>query len=138
MVHVEEDDVSVSSMEILRRKRQREMEKAEKDSVTVMTVRNQCEEEWNDYMNVGDLDEDKCPLQWWRDNAEKYERLSILARRFLAVQATSAASERVFSAAALIISNKRTSLKSEMAGQLLYISQNIDWYEDQLKERYGA
>ena len=89
-------------------------------------------------MNVGDLDEDKCPLQWWRDNAEKYERLSILARRFLAVQATSAASERVFSAASLIISNKRTCLKSEIAGKLLYISQNIEWYKDQLKERDGA
>jgi hypothetical protein len=42
-------------------------------------------------------------LAWWKDNSDKYSRLSVLARRYLAVLSTSVPSERIFSAAGLIV-----------------------------------
>ena len=79
----------------------------------------------------------KCPLEWWNQNKNDFKSLSILARKFLAVPATSAPSERVFSGASLVITDCRNHLSSEMAGQLLYVSKNIDWYEEQLEECFG-
>jgi hypothetical protein len=38
-------------------------------------------------------DPDTDSLAWWKDNSDKYSRLSILARRYLAIP-----SERIFSA----------------------------------------
>jgi len=45
----------------------------------------------------------------------------------LSVQASSAASERVFSRASRIISAKRASLDPKMAGKLLFVSENWNW-----------
>ena len=39
------------------------------------------------------------PLQYWQENAEKYPTLATLAKYYLAVPATSAAVERLFSVA---------------------------------------
>ena len=39
------------------------------------------------------------PLEWWRTNESKYPHLAHVARSLLAIQATSAASERLFSVA---------------------------------------
>jgi hypothetical protein len=44
-------------------------------------------------------DPDTDSLAWWKDNSDKYSRLSVLARRYLAVPSTSFPSERIFSAA---------------------------------------
>ena len=43
------------------------------------------------------------PLHWWARNAASLPHLSVLARQFLCIPATSAPSERVFSAAGLTI-----------------------------------
>ena len=64
-------------------------------------------------------------LPWWKKHEHEFPHLAKLAKRVLAVQATSASSEQIFSKTSLIISNKRTSLNSGIAGTLLlYISQN--------------
>ena len=41
-------------------------------------------------------------LAWWKDNSDKYSRLSVLVCRYLAVP-----SERIFSAAGLIVTKLR-------------------------------
>jgi len=46
------------------------------------------------------------PLGWWRIHAEKYPNIWIIARCVLAIPATSAPLERVFSAAANIVNKK--------------------------------
>jgi hAT family dimerisation domain. len=61
-----------------------------------------------------------------------FSTLACLAKIYLAIQATSAPSERVFSQASKIINNLRTSLKPEMAGRLLFISKNVDWYYEHI------
>ena len=50
------------------------------------------------------------PLKWWRANAFRYPILMHLAKKYLAIPATSVPSERAFSAAGHIVSAKRASL----------------------------
>ena len=49
------------------------------------------------------------PLEWWKDNEEDFKWLAILAKKYLGVQASSAAVERMFSISGHIFSNKRRS-----------------------------
>ena len=41
------------------------------------------------------------PIEWWRTYASKYPHLSLMARDFLAIPATSVPSEQVFSIASM-------------------------------------
>lgn len=52
-------------------------------------------------------------LVWWRNNADQYPRLSQIARKVLPIQATSVASERVFSVAGGIDTKSRNRLSDE-------------------------
>ena len=83
--------------------------------------------ELNHYKNEVELPlftggERNCPLQWWKDRQKKFPILSRLARIYLAVQATSASSERVFSKAERVISKKRTNLDPARAGSLIWLA----------------
>jgi hypothetical protein len=52
-------------------------------------------------------------LQFWLANKDKYPILSIIARKYLQIPATSASSERFFSQGALIISKQRNRLNKD-------------------------
>lgn len=67
------------------------------------------------------LDPKGNPFEWWRERAAAYPLLSVVARKWLAVPASSAASERMFSSAGLTVSKKRTSLKKERVSTLVFL-----------------
>ncbi|CAN0385686.1 unnamed protein product [Ectocarpus sp. 13 AM-2016] len=64
------------------------------------------------------------PLKWWMQKQDMFPTLSKLAVKYLAVQATSAASERLLSEAALIITAKRNRLHDVNAENILFLSSN--------------
>ena len=64
------------------------------------------------------------PLDWWRINAFKFPLLAALARRLLAIPASQAQSERVFSGAGQIVTQKRNRLSSDNV-ELLVALKNI-------------
>ena len=64
-------------------------------------------------------DPDTDSLAWWKDNSDKYSRLSVLARRYLAVP-----SERIFSAAGLIVTKLRNRLSSSCIDQIIFLNKN--------------
>jgi hypothetical protein len=64
------------------------------------------------------------PLLWWKDNEKKYPILSILARMILCIPATSAPSERTFSAAGLTISNDRCNLLPQHSESAIFLRGN--------------
>ncbi|CAI6358473.1 unnamed protein product [Macrosiphum euphorbiae] len=64
------------------------------------------------------------PLKWWNLNSSMYPFLTILARKFLTIQATSVASERVFSKGGLIVTDHRATLTNDHASQLVFLSAN--------------
>jgi hAT family C-terminal dimerisation region len=61
------------------------------------------------------------PLAWWSSHARDYPLLAAVARNWLAVPASSAASERVFSSAGLTVSNKRTRLRVDIVSILVFL-----------------
>lgn len=64
----------------------------------------------------------KDPLLWWKANEFRFPILAKLARRTLCVPATSAPSERVFSAAGLTIANNRARLNGDLAAAQIFLS----------------
>lgn len=77
------------------------------------------------YNNEAQLAGDADPLLWWKERALTYPLLSPVARKWLAVPASSAASERLFSRAGLTVTDKRTRLGSELVGTLVFL--NAAW-----------
>jgi hypothetical protein len=65
------------------------------------------------------------PLQWWKKKQDQFPILAKLARVYLAVPATSAPSERVFSKANHIISKTRCRLDPAKAGRMIWLSSMI-------------
>lgn len=70
------------------------------------------------------------PLKWWKTHTPSFPTLSVIARKYLCIPATSAPSERVFSVAGLTISKQRSKLSSENASCLIFLRDNWDIYEE--------
>jgi hypothetical protein len=64
------------------------------------------------------------PLLWWKERESQFPQLSRLARRFLATPASSAPSERTFSASGRIISSLRTLLETTTSKELVLVHRN--------------
>jgi hypothetical protein len=47
------------------------------------------------------------PLLWWKENEDNYQELAAIAEQYLAIQATSASSERMCSKADVLIDDRR-------------------------------
>jgi hypothetical protein len=52
-------------------------------------------------------------LEWWKRHSDEYPNLARIARDYLAIPATSAPAERVFSGGADLITDKRGLLKED-------------------------
>jgi len=70
------------------------------------------------------------PLEWWQNNHAKFPNVWKLAKCILSISATSAPSERVFSAAANIIDKKRARITADNAEILMFLRGNktlVNW-----------
>jgi hypothetical protein len=65
------------------------------------------------------------PLEWWGRNAQNFPILTQLARKYLAIPATSVASERLFSDAGHLISPLRNRLNPALVGKMLFLKRNM-------------
>ena len=65
-------------------------------------------------------------LGWWQLNEGAYPTLASLAKKFLAIEATSAASERLFSTTGRLITLDRNQLDPNTVCQILYVKSNLD------------
>ena len=66
------------------------------------------------------------PLQWWRVHKNKFPRVWQLAKVYLAIPATSCPSERAFSTSGNVLTQKRCQMKSDMASETIFATENID------------
>ena len=64
-------------------------------------------------------------LAWWKENETVYPTVCKVALKYLCVPATSVPSERVFSCAGTIVTDRRTCLKPEKVNQLIFLNQNL-------------
>ncbi|KAK0131379.1 Zinc finger BED domain-containing protein 4 [Merluccius polli] len=68
------------------------------------------------------------PLAYWRNNKGRFPDLAKMARRYFSALCTSTDSERLFSAAAHILDEKRNRLHCDKAEKLLFIKKNLPLY----------
>ena len=73
---------------------------------------------------------DSNSLAWWKANCQRFSRMAKVARHMLAIPATSASSERLFSAAGRTVTKLRSSLKPENVQSVLYLNKNMDLYNN--------
>lgn len=78
------------------------------------------------FVSENQLPQTADPLTWWRDNESRFISLQILARKYLAIPATSASSERVFSVAGNICNRRRASLSPDHLDALVFLNANSD------------
>ena len=67
------------------------------------------------------------PLEYWKSNSLKFPILSILARRYLAIPATSAAIESIFSISNNIITKSRNRLEPSLVKEIILLK---SWIKD--------
>jgi len=60
------------------------------------------------------------PMEWWRFNKEKYPVLAKMARKYLAIPATSVASERMFSVSGGVCTDKRGRLSDYAISDIVF------------------
>ena len=77
------------------------------------------------------------PLLWWKKHAITFPTLARLAQKFMGIEASSAASEYIFSKAQRITTADRNRLKLEIIGSLLCVSTNLESYENHIKESHS-
>ena len=65
------------------------------------------------------------PLEYWKRSKDRFPALIPVARAFLSAPSTSVDSERLFSAAALVLNEKRNRLSAEKTEKLLFIKYNL-------------
>ena len=68
---------------------------------------------------------DHCPLLWWAENHKSYLLVAEIARRLLAIPATSVPSERLFSKAGDVITKKRNRLDPTKADRVIFLMENL-------------
>jgi len=71
------------------------------------------------------------PLDWWKINEKRFPTIAILARKYLSVQASNAAAERVFSTCGNVLNKKRSRLGPEYVNDLVFLN---NAYKRQKKE----
>lgn len=77
-------------------------------------------EEVASYKAVDCISLDSNLLVWWMTNESTYPRIVKLAKRYLAVPATSVPSERIFSTAVDIVTASRSSLSVDSVDKLVF------------------
>lgn len=72
-------------------------------------------------MNIEVIYKQSSPLLFWKSNPKKFPALSLLARRLFSIPVTSASVERSFSAAGLVVTERRASIDPSTANDILLV-----------------
>lgn len=81
-------------------------------------------DEVDNYLASPKIHFENCPLSWWKNNESRFPILSKLAKKYLAIPATSTSSERLFSQAGNIMTIKRTQLTAITFENLIFCKKN--------------
>jgi hypothetical protein len=65
------------------------------------------------------------PLKWWKENCAKYPYVANIACKYLAIPATSAPSEQVWSRLKKIISLRHAHLSDDLVGCMMFVKENL-------------
>ena len=94
-------------------------------STGTASVSDQFKCELEIYLQYPSLDIDESPLQWWKLECKRLPLLSIAARKYLCICATSITSERVFSVGGQVVNSRRSFLKPHKVNALIFLAKNF-------------
>nr|XP_054595994.1 uncharacterized protein LOC129163070 isoform X2 [Nothobranchius furzeri] len=77
------------------------------------------------YLQAVTLDTEEDPLEWWKQSPKLFPKLSLLAKKYLCIPATSASSEGVFSTGGNIVTCLRASLTPDHVNRLVFLAKNL-------------
>ena len=83
---------------------------------------SRAERELKQYDLEGKITSQENPLLWWKGRKEKYPLLAQLARKYLAIQGSSTAAERVMSTMGNVLTKKRLRMKQDLFNSLMFLS----------------
>jgi hypothetical protein len=67
-------------------------------------------------------------LAWWKENEMYYPNISKLAKKYLAIPASSVPSERVFSFTGHLVNKKRARMTPSNVNMFVFLNKNMDYY----------
>jgi hAT family C-terminal dimerisation region len=81
------------------------------------------------YMMIEEVDVNICPFKWWASQALNFPILSELAKKYLAIPATSASSERLFSDVKNVMTVRHTNLLPSTFKHLIFCKPMSVFYQ---------
>ena len=97
--------------------------KKTKESVTKSQATPSVEMET--YLQESPLDREMDPLEWWSVKAMMLPNLGRLAKKFASIPATSTPSERLFSKAGELVSQRRANISDSHIDSVLFLNKNM-------------
>lgn len=85
--------------------------------------------EIDEYLDEPTIDKCSDPIVWWTQHKHVYSRMSALAAVYLFAPATSVYSERAFSEAGNVFTEKKSRLTPEHAETLIFLHHNLLQFE---------
>lgn len=87
--------------------------------------------EFDKYLLLPKIDptEENNPLYWWKQQKSNFPIICTLAKKYLAIPASSVPSERLFSDAGNHVNPKRNRLDPYLLHQLLFLKRNLDYVD---------
>ena len=113
----------------MRKKKMKLSAAAQELGEEVLSDKDRVELELGEYLSSGlsILSGGADQLAWWRDSGNSmFPTLARLARRYFTMNATSVASERLFSLSDHIVSKKRASMKDDTVNRMVFLASNLD------------
>ncbi len=87
--------------------------------------------EWAAYKKEECISVSDDVFEWWKTHQKLFPVLAQMAKTYLAIFASSADVERLFSVAGRVVSPLRTSLSSSKVEKLIFLHRNIDRFSTQ-------
>ena len=100
------------------------MKKPDAASVS-RTTKDIAKHEIERYLQLPKVDEEEDLLEWWKTNCVIFPTLSVIAKKYLCVCATSSPSERFFSTSGNVVGDTCASLKPDEVNMLVFLAKNL-------------
>ena len=85
-------------------------------------------DEIRSYFTLPQISLTKDPLHWWNQHKHLFPVLSKLARKYLAIPATSASCELIFSDGTNTVTPKRNQLSADMIHHQVFLHENMAYW----------
>lgn len=95
------------------------------DSTTHRSIQTDANIEVRRYFEEPCIQRTNDPIEWWKGNAHCFPLLNKIARKYLSIPGFSVPSERLFSKAGQLVSERRNRLKPSNIDMLLFLNNNL-------------